>query len=229
MPFHVERYRQIQEAHMADVTDLKSYKFGKSVDIFMGAVGGIYGSEKALFETGKFLPFAEAYAESGFDEEYRPRFHVSIDFRDYKPSEDAQALLRRLKSDRFEIEKRRFARSYLAEVRKNGADPRDSFGPVASAEVSFEEARGVFAARDSGKLGAYQPSAGGFRTVCVKNWDDRGVGFNIVVCGNDHRRNRFEEHIIDDDADWQEIATMMAHISAARSKNDEVDIVPFRR
>lgn len=95
------------------VTDLRSYKFAKTVDTFMGAVGGIYHSEKNFFETGKFLPFADSYAESGFKEEYRPRFYVSIDFRDYKPSEDAQALLRRLKADRFEIEKRKFARAYL--------------------------------------------------------------------------------------------------------------------
>jgi hypothetical protein len=218
------------EAHMTtNVTDLKSYKFAKAADTFVGAVGGIYRSEKAFFETGKFLPFADAYAESGFDEEYRPRFHVSIDFRDYKPSDEAQALLRRLKTDRFEIEKRRFAREYLAEVRKKGADHRDSFGPVASAEVGFEEARGVFAVRNSGKLGAYQPSAGGFRTVCEKNWDERGVGFNIVVCGNDHRRNRFEEHIIDNEADMDEVVTMMAQIRATQSKSDTDDVVPFRR
>lgn len=210
------------------VTDLRSYKFGKTMDTFMGAVGGIYRSEKAFFETGKFLPFADAYVESGFDEEYRPRFHVSIDFRDYKPSEDAQALLRRLKSDRFEIDKRKFARAYLAEIRRS-PDARESYGPLASTELSFEEARGIWAARTSGKFGAYQPSSGGFRTVCKKNWDERGVGFNIVVCGNDHRRNKFEEHIIDDEADMAEVVTMMASIRASLSDSQDDDVVPFRR
>lgn len=219
-----------QETRMTDnVTDLKSYKFGKAVDGYVAAIGGLFQSEKEFFKAGKFAPFADAYIESGFDEQFCPRFHVSIDFRDYKPSEEAQSLLRRLKSDRFQIEKRKFARAYLAEVRKKGADPRDSFGPIASAEVWFDEAQGVFAARNSGKLGAYQPSAGGFRTVCHKNWDERGVGFNIVVCGNDHRRSRFEEHIIDDETDMGEVVTMMARIRAAQSKNLDGDVVPFRR
>lgn len=211
------------------VTDLRSYKFGKAVDSFIGSVGAIYQSEKDFFRTGKFLPFADSYIDSGWDDEYRPAFHILVDFRHYKPSEEAEALLRRLKSDRFEISTQKFAREYRAEVRRKSLDAPGCYGPHASAEVTFDEARGVFSVRNEGKLGAYQPSRSGFRTTWQENWDGRGVGFRIVVCGNDHRRNRFEEHIIDDDADWQEVATMMTHISAARSRNDETEVVPFRR
>jgi hypothetical protein len=219
-----------QETHMTDkVTDLKSYKFTKAADTFIGAIGDIYRSERAFFETGKFLPYADSYIASGFDEEYRPTFHVLIDFRDYKPTEEAQALLKRLKSDRFELRKTKYGREYLAEIKKKGTDHNDSFGPVATAELRFDEVQGIFAGRESGKFGAYQPSASGFRTVCRKNWDHRGIGFNIVVCGNDHRRNKFEEHIIDDQSDMDEVAAMMARIRVAQMAPDTDEVVPFRR
>jgi hypothetical protein len=221
----------MREALMtSDVTDLGKYKFGKAVDSYADAIGGIYQSERDFFRGGKFLPYADAYIESGFDNEYRPTFHVLIDFRDYKPSEEAQSLLRRLKSDRFEIRKTKYAREYLAEIKKKGKDHNDSFGPLATAELFwFEEVQGIFAGRDSGKFGAYQPSAGGFRTVSQKNWDERGVGFSIHVCGNDHRRNKFEEHIIDNQADMDEVAAMMARINVAQSRPAAGEVVPFRR
>ena len=211
-----------------NVTDLRSYKFGKAAESYAQSVGAVFRSEKEFFSTAKFAPFADAYVESGFDEEYRPVFHIQIDFRHYKPSEEAQALLRRLKSDRFEVKTQKFAKEYRAEVRRKPLDAPGSYGPYASAEISFEEARGIFAARDEGRLGAYQPSRSGFRTSCQENWDERGVGFRIIVCGHDIRRSRFEEHIIDDDRDMAEVATMMAHIQAARTI-DSSGVVPFRR
>ncbi len=213
----------------SDVTDLGKYKFGKAVESYADAIGGLYRSERDFFRSGKFLPYADAFIESGFDREYQPTFHVLISFRDLVPNEDATKLLVRLKSDRFEIRTTKYGREYRAEIRKKGTDHNDAFGPVATAELGFNEAQGIFAGRQSGKFGAYQPSSGGFRTVCQRNWDERGVGFSIHVCGNDHRRNKWEEHIIDDQGDMDEIAAMMARVNAARTNNDETDIIPFRR
>lgn len=211
------------------VTDLKSYRFGKAVDSYIGSVGSIYQSEQDFFRTGKFLPFADSYIDSGWDEEYRPAFHILVDFRHYKPSEEAEALLRRLKSDRFEIIKQKFGREYRAEIRRKPLDAPGCYGPHASAEVTFEEARGIFSVREEGKLGAYQPSRGGFRTTCQENWDDRGVGFRIVVCGHDARRNRFEEHIVDNQSDMDEIVSMMSRIHASKSMTNDASVVTFRR
>lgn len=212
----------------SDVTDLGKYKFGKAVESYADAIGGLYRSERDFFRGGKFLPYADAFIESGFDCEYQPTFHVLISFRDLVPNEDAKNLLGRLKSDRFEIRTTKYARKYRAEIRKKGMDHNDAFGPVATAELGFDEAQGIFAGRECGKFGAYQPSSGGFRTVCQRHWDERGVGFSIHACGNDHRRNRWEEHIIDDQADMDEIAAMMARINAART-NPSAEVVAFRR
>ena len=211
-----------------NVTDLKSYKFGKAAESYSQAIGAIVRSEKEFFSAAKFAPFADAYIESGFDEEYRPAFHVMVDFRHYKPSDEAEALLRRLKSDRFEIHRQKFGREYRAEVRRKPLDATGSYGPHASAEISFDEARGIFSVRHEGRLGAYQPSMSGFRTVHKEFWDERGVGFRIVVYGHDQRRNRFEEHIIDDDRDMAEVATMMARIQAAQTNKCDA-VIPFRR
>jgi hypothetical protein len=212
----------------SNVTDLNTYKFQKSADAFAEAADNVFKSESDYFKQGKFSQFADSYIESEFDDELRPVFHVMIDFRDYTPSEEAQSLLRRLKSDRFEIQQQRLSKQYLARLRRDGFDPRESYGPFASAEVSFEEAMGMFSARGSGRFGAYQTSINGYRISSQKIWDDRGVGFHIIVCGKDHRRNRFEEHIIDNDTDMAEVITMMSRIRAARMGNS-FDVVPFRR
>lgn len=210
------------------VTDLGKYKFGKAVESYADAIGDIYRSEREFFRGGKFLPYADAFIESGFDREYRPTFHVVISFRDLVPNEDAKDLLRRLKSDRFEIRDIKYGRKYRAEIRKKGTDHNDAYGPVATAELGFNETQGIFAGRQCGRFGAYQPSSAGYRTVCQRYWDERGVGFSLHVCGNDHRRNRWEEHIIDDQADMDEIAAMMARINAAQTK-PSTEVVAFRR
>ncbi|NTF17074.1 hypothetical protein G6L37_01350 [Agrobacterium rubi] len=211
-----------------NITDLKSFKFCKTLDGYMDSISSIYQSEAAFFKEAKFAPFADSFIDSGFDREYFPTFHVLIDFRHYKPSEEALALLRRLKADRFEIVPQNFSKEYRAEIRRKPLDAPGCYGPFASAQIGFEEARGIFSARDEGRLGAYQPSSSGFRTVFRENWDDRGVGSRIVVCGHDARRSRFEEHIIDDDRDMSEVSTMMARIQAARN-NESDGVVPFRR
>jgi len=211
-----------------NVTDLKSYRFAKAADTYGNAIGAIYRSEKDFFSTGKFAPFADSYIDSGFDDEYRPVFHVMVDFRHLKPSAEAEALLRRLKSDRFKIHQQKFGREYLAEIRRKGPDDPGCYGPHASAEISFEEAMGIFSVRHEGRLGTYQPSRSGFRTVHKDNWDSRGVGFRIVVCGHDARRNRFEEHIIDDQRDMDEVSGMMSRIHAAMAP-EKAGVVPFRR
>lgn len=210
------------------ITDLKSHRAGKTTASYLGAVSGLIQSEKSFFSKAKFLPFADALISRDFAEDFRPRFFVLVDFRHFKPTDEAMALLRRLKSDRFDIQAQKFGGKYLAEVKRKGPDADGSYGPQASAEVTFEEARGIFSGRETGKLGAYQPSSSGFRTAFRENWDHRGVGFRVVVSGRDDRRDRFEEHIIDDQRDMDEISSMMARINAAMAATRDDTVVPFR-
>ncbi len=98
------------------------------------------------------------------------------------------------------------------------------YGGFADKEIDLPTARQLFANREHSSFGAYQPSRYGMGYNHQNVWDSRGVGFYIMVGGHDNRRGdrkfgtdyREEFHIIDDDADMQEVAHMFALIQRAK-------------
>jgi hypothetical protein len=214
----------------ADITDLRAHRSRKLFQNFAERTSGVLASEAEFFQTGKFFAFAQGYVESGFADERRPRFHVTIQCRDYYPSEQAIALLARLKSDGFKIEKQSFSKDYLKRIKSGEVKPDhvNAYGPMATREVEFDQALRILANREDGSMGAYQPSRHGFRILSDYVYDADGVGFNVVCCGYDARRGRFEEHVVDDQYDVEELCAMMSEIRAALA-DDEDDVVSFRR
>lgn len=214
----------------ADVADLNGARFKKRVEAYQRSIGAVFDSERQFFECGKFLPFAQAYVESDYDPALRPTFHITVECRDYHVSDEAKALLARLKANGFTIEKQNFSKDFLRRIKSGEVKPdhANAYGPFATREVEFDEALRILANREDGSLGAYQPSLYGFRQTSIKNYDKHGIGFNVVCCGYDARRGRFEEHVVDDQADVEELCAMMSEIRASFDNSSD-DVVAFRR
>ncbi len=193
-----------------DVVSLQQHKSEKNAAAYMSAVKDVFASEADFFSQGKFLPFAQSYIESGYAKEYRPVFYVGVSFRDFRLTPEAKAVLADLRVKRFKIDRHKYHKDFTG----------TKTGPWCHKEVSFEEAREAFLNRNGSPLGAYQPSRSGFRTSSVENYDENGLGFHVSVLGMDGRRpgkyvdqpHRQEDHIIDNEKDWQEAADMMAAI-----------------
>lgn len=205
------RYSEIIEG---EVVDLGAHRMRNALSDYGKAMRGIFKAEYEHFKGNKFLPFAQAYIESGFDPEYEPEFFIDVMFRDYRPTPEARALLDQMKKQKWEIIRTKYAKGY------NSADKE---GPLARKErLSFEEARELWLNRNSSPYGAYQRSSGGFRSSRVKEYDERGVGFSLLIMGRDARRQRRggepseEYHVIDDNQDWAEAVEMMALIRRAQ-------------
>ena len=204
-----------QEITEGDVVSLSQHKSEKVAGEYSSAIQQIYKGEADFFAGGKFLPYAKAYIESGYNPEYRPVFYLMVTFRDFRPNDAAKQVLAQLRAKRFKIERTKYAKGYSA--------PKE--GPWTHKEISFEDARELFLNRAHSPFGAYQPSRSGFRTSRIENYSEDGVGFCLSVLGMDYRRpgkyasetHRQEDHIIDDDKDWQEVASMMAEIKRAQS------------
>lgn len=214
----------------ADVTDLKAARFKKRINSFNASVNPLFEDERQFFLRGKFLPFAQGYIESGFADDRRPTFHVTVEFRDYFLDEAAKNLVTHLAGSGFEIEKQNFSKAFLRRIKSGEAKPdhANAYGPFATRQVEFDEALRILANREDGNLGAYQPSLHGFRQTSIKNYDKHGIGFNVVCCGYDARRGRFEEHVVDDQTDVEELCAMMSEIRASFDNEDD-DVVAFRR
>lgn len=214
----------------ADITDLKAHRTRKVFQDFANRAGGVLASEADFFRTGKFFAFAQGYVDSGFDPDYCPVFHVNVECRDYDVDDQAAALLARLRYEGYEVERQSFSKEYLKKIRSGEVRPdhANAYGPTATREVEFDQALRILANREDGSMGEYQPSTHGFRIVSQKVYDGHGVGFNVVCCGYDARRGRFEEHVVDDQTDVEELCAMMSEIRAALADDDE-DVVSFRR
>lgn len=199
-----------------EVIDLKQHKTQKAFGDYATAVQGIYAAEADFFARGKFSPFAHSYIESGFKEEFRPQVGLMVYFRDYRLTPVARELLTRLTKERpkWDIRRTKYHQDYQG----------TKSGPVAHLDdISLERAREIWANRNESEFGAYCPSRSGFRTVCKENWDENGVGFSMLVGGQDGRRGdkygnatREEWHIIDNDEEMKEVVDMFAIIRRAR-------------
>lgn len=206
-----------------EVVDLGKHKVEKAVGEYSNAVQAAYSSEAEFFASGKFMPFARSYIESGFDPEKRPEIDIDVSFRDHKRSPEARLLWNELRSRGFKMTPARWAKGYAPKE-----NPRqEQQGGFARKTLDINTAKRIFAERVKSPFGAYQPSRSGFRTSSHKVWDDRGVGFHIIVSGYDGRRpgkyadepQRYETHIIDNDRDMKEVADMFAAIERARMKS----------
>jgi hypothetical protein len=213
----------------AEITDLKTHRARKIFQNFANETNSVFASEAEFFQTGKFFAFAQGYVDSGFKPDHRPTFHVTVQFRDYAADEQAKALLARLKSDGFKIEKQAFSNEFVKRIKSGEVKPdhANAYGPWATREVEFDQALRILANREDGSMGAYQPSRYGFRVASDYAYDANGVGFNVVCCGYDARRGRFEEHVVDDQYDVEELCAMMSEIRAALGDDDD-DVVAFR-
>jgi hypothetical protein len=199
-----------------EVVNLAQHKTAKTVGAYVDALAPIFQGEAEFFASGKFLPFAKAYIDSGYSKEYAPEFYVQVSFRDHRLTPAAKDVLSDLRARKFKIDRTKYHKEFTGTKE----------GPWAQKIVSFEEAREFFLARDHSPFGAYQPSRSGFRSSRVENYDENGVGFNVSVLGMDYRRpgkyssqpHRQEDHVVDNDKDWQEVADMMATIKRSHMK-----------
>jgi hypothetical protein len=204
-----------------DVVSLSGHKMDKAVDQYARVIQGIYASEQAFFKDGKFLPFAESYIRSNFAADHALEILVDVNFRDLKLAPETKMLIKDLRGQGFKITRIPWARDHAPKENPRG----DCQWGYARKVVDINTAKQLFASRENSPLGAYQPSANGMRTVHKNIWDDRGVGFNITVGGQDCRRGdkygnscREEYHIVDDDKDMSEAAQAFALIQRAKIK-----------
>lgn len=203
------RYSEIIEG---EIVDLGKHRLKSAIADYGRAMRDIFKAEYEHFKGNKFLPFAQSYIESGFDPEYEPEFFIDVMFRDYRPSPEARTLLDQMKRQKWDILRTKYAKGY--------SDKKQ--GPLARKErLSFEEAREVWTNRNSSPYGAYQRSRPGFGSMRVEEYDERGVGFSLLVMGRDARREKYgkpseEYHIVDDEQDWAEAVEMMALIRRAQ-------------
>lgn len=208
----------------AGITDLKTHRVRKAAQPFSDQVGAIFKSEADFCYSGKFFAFAHGYLDSGFDRERRPTFHVTVQCRDYFVNEQAKNLLKRLVTEGFKIEKLAVSKEFLRKIKSGEAKPdaANAFGPTATLEVEFDEALRFLANREDGSMGSYQSSRYGFGTDPHLVYDAAGVGFNVVCCGYDSRRGRYQEHVVDDHCDIEELCAMMSQIRAGQVDDDDV-------
>lgn len=206
------RYSEIIEG---EVVDLGAHRFGRAVDEYSSTIQQIVKSSADHFGKGtKFIPFAQSYIESGYDREYLPEFFIDVQFRDYRPAPEARAVLDEMKKQRWEIIRTKYSKDY--QVTKEG--------PLARKDnLSFDEVRAIWENRENSKYGAYQKSRHGFRSSRLDTYDERGLGFSLLVMGLDARREQYgkpseEYHIIDDEQDWAEVVEMMALIRRSKIK-----------
>lgn len=206
----------------ANVVSLKSHQFKKAIQSYAVAINSIIQSEAAFFSQGKFLPFASSYIESNFKPDFCPELFMDVCFRDYIPKGEAKEFLASLKKSGFEIIHIKYAKGCAPKT--NPENRR--LGPIARKVLSYAEGRELFSNREHSPYGAYQPSQSGFRSTCIENWDSRGVGFHLRLGGEDNRRGdkyrnptRYEDHIIDNDKDMQEVADMYAMIQRSKIKS----------
>lgn len=204
-----------------DVVDLSQHKMKNAFSDYADVIQSIMRSEQAFFKTGKFLPFAESYIRNNFDKAFAPEIVVDVNFRDVKLTPEARALVQELRADRWAINRIKWAAGHVPTTNPEG---NCNWGH-AQKVIDLETAKRLFAGRKNSPYGAYQKSASGMRTTHVKVWDERGVGFNITVGGEDCRRGdkygnacRNEYHIIDDEKDMAEVAQCFALIQRARIK-----------
>jgi hypothetical protein len=202
-----------------EVVDLGQHKQDKAISGYRNAMQGIYNSESEFFASGKFAPFAKTYIDSGFNAEFAPIIELRIRFRDDRPMPTVRALKQELRQQRFKISA---AHTWAKGYKPKANTQQDHWGGWADKTITMPVARDLFANRAHSAFGAYQPSRSGFRTDHKNLWDERGVGFNIVVGGHDSRRGergyatREEHHVIDDENDMQEVSQMFALIQRAR-------------
>lgn len=199
----------------ADVVDLRQHRSEAAVGRYLAEVGHIVAGEAALFGQAKFTPFARSFIESGFAREMEPVIALVVRFRDDVLARPERTFTARL---------RRYGFAYApglrwAKGRRPNANPnQDPWGPELEKRVDLAVARGLFDGRENSEFGAYQRSSLGFRTAHVREWNDRGIGYSIVVGGHDDRRGRLavEHHIVDDNRDMAELAHMAALIERAQ-------------
>jgi hypothetical protein len=225
---HIDLVKHLFEG---DVVSLQKHKTDKALVSYTDAIGDIFRGERDFFKQGKFLPFAQSYIDSGFDPNFCPTIELQIASSDWQIRPETKAFFQSLKTMGFKIDgPTALAKAYKArlraELKSNPEAERYPYGPAATKTIDLRTAREIFQNRDNSPYGVYRKSRGGFRTDCDNVYDARGIGFNIVVGGQDHRRgdkygqpHREEWHIIDSDQDMQEVAQMAALIERARIKS----------
>lgn len=201
---------------MSNVTSLKGHRTKKAIEAYVDALGGIVAGERGFFAAGKFAPFAASYLGSGRDPRKEPIVEVEVAFRDYRPGAAAKALKEKLKRDGFTINA---ATRWAKGCRPKAGSTTRRLGGYATKRVTIDEAKRIFAAREASPYGAYQESQSGFRNSTVEVWDENGLGFSLTCSGYDGRRgdkygntDRFETHVVDDDADMAELSEAFAAI-----------------
>jgi hypothetical protein len=117
-------------------------------------------------------------------------------------------VLRDLRSQGFKYD----PRTPFAKGSKPRQNPeQNAYGPRVEKMIDLRAARVIFQTRDHSPFGVYQPSELGFRTSHKRLWDQRGLGFNLIVGGYDSRGGEYgnayreEYHVIDDDTDMTEV------------------------
>lgn len=190
-----------------EVVSMGQHKFNKAAGEYTSALQDIIAQMAARYSDGKFIPIATTYIESGFNPEYKPIFYVDVDVSVEKAKRGSLAV------------------AFLRGLRGFKYHKGDKWtGPWARlTNADYEFARQLFANRESGEYGAYQPSRLGFGETYQPRYDERGLGFHITVTGYDNRsKGKYADqefrdvgHVIDNDKDWQEVADMMAMIQRA--------------
>lgn len=205
-----------QKLFEGEVVDLGKHKMNRAFQDYADAVGGIVAGEKNFFATGKFMPFAQSYLETG-DEDFFPQIYLGVDIKPYRKTPELKEFIADLRRQRFEIRHTKYHPDCPMEQRT---------GPYCLKKIGLNDLREIWANRANSPYGAYQPSRSGFRTSHLENYDERGVGFHASVLGYDHRRGdkysnayREEDHIIDDDKDYQEVIDMFAAIQRGGIKS----------
>lgn len=186
------------------------------IDLIVEALRPVHaGPHQNYLKLAKISPFALSYIDSGFKKDYRPQIWLCVDIKPYKKTPEIKELIASLRAKRFEIRHTKYGAQFPMEQRT---------GPYCVKEITFDELKELWSNRHNSPYGAYQPSRSGYRTVHEENYDERGVGFHISVMGMDPRApdkyghdHRQEDHIIDNDKDYQEVVDMFAAIERARS------------
>lgn len=186
-----------------NVVDMKQFKQEKSISKHKDQLDNVYASEANFFSQGKFLPFARAYVNSGFNKNYKPKYFIEITFRER--SDATKPILKSLRDQKFKVR------------------PIKNDTPDVHKYLTIDEVRSLFENRNNSPYGAYQPSRNGFRSSRQENWNEQGMGFSLFCIGMDDRKNREEYHIIDDEEDMKEVADMEAFIrrSLLKMKNQK--------
>lgn len=191
----------------SEVVSLGQHRVEKAMDGYVSTMRDIIQNMADGYSEGKFMPIAITYIESGFDPEYKPIFYIDVDAKVERATRGSEAI------------------AFLRSLRGFKYHKGDKWtGPWARmTNASYDLVRRLFTTRSSGEYGTYQPSRLGFGETYQPLYDDRGVGFHISVSGYDnrydgkHSKYRDVGHVIDNDEDWQEVASMMAAIQRAQS------------